>query len=115
MKIIDMAKRNNYISVELDFAEEQLESYKKYIQDNPIDQIEDRWGKKEMPRGGHTMVVTSTREQQIKSVQDTMVKFLQMLEVIDKLREKEEAKLEARGGGNVPIRMRNRRRDEDAD
>ncbi len=50
-----------------------------------------------MPRGGHTMVVTATAEQQIKCVQDTLTKYLQLLEVVDKLREKEEAKIETRG------------------
>ena len=97
-----MAKKtNSYISAELEFAELQLKGWRKYMEDNPIDQIEDRWGKKEMLRGGHTMVVTSTREAQIKCVQDTMAKYLQLLEVVDKLREKEEAKIEARGSQDV--------------
>ncbi len=100
-----MAKRNNYIGVDLDFAETQLMSWREYIEANPINEIKDRWGMKEMPKGGHTWVVTATIEQQIKSVQDTMVKYLQMLEIIDKLREQEEKKKEARGGGDIPIRM----------
>lgn len=101
-----MAKKaNNYITAELDFAELQLEGWKKYLEANPIEILEDRWGKKDMPKGGFAMVVTSTREQQIKCVQDTMTKYLQLLEVINNLREKEEAKKEARGKGVVPPRM----------
>lgn len=99
-------KKNSYISAELDFAETQLHTWREYIENNPIDKIEDRWGKKEMPKGGYAMVVTATQEQQIKCVQDTLTKYLQLLEVVDKLREKEEAKQEARGGKAIPHRMR---------
>lgn len=102
------SKKNNYVSVELEFAEKQLQEWRKYMEDNPINEITDRWGKKEMPKGGFAMVVTSTAEQQIKCVQDTMVKYLQLLEQVDKLREKEQAvELAAKGGGNVPYRMKN--------
>lgn len=91
-------KKNNYITAELDFAEEQLQQWKLYMEANPIDKINDRWGIKEMPKGGQTKVVTSTREQQIKCVQETLGKYLSLLEVVNNLREKEEAKTELRGG-----------------
>ena len=92
-------KKNNYISAELDFAELNLKQWKDYIESNPIDKVEDRWGKKEMPKGGHTWVVTATKEQQIKCVQDTLTKYLQLLEVVDRLRQ-QEAKKELRKGFN---------------
>lgn len=92
-------KKNNYISAELDFAELSLKQWKDYIESNPIDKVEDRWGKKEMPKGGHTWVVTATKEQQIKCVQDTLTKYLQLLEVVDRLRQ-QEAKKELRKGFN---------------
>lgn len=102
-----MAKKlNSYITAELDFSEQQLLTWRKYIEDNPLDEIKDRWGRKEMPKGGFAMVVTSTAEQQIKCVQDTLTKYLQLLEIVNNLREKEEAKKEARGKGEVPHRMR---------
>lgn len=85
-------KPNNYISAELDFAELSLKQWRDYIEANPVDQITDRWGRKEMPKGGYAMVVTATAEAQIKCVQDTLTKYLQLLEVVDKLREKEEIK-----------------------
>jgi hypothetical protein len=94
-------KKNSYISAELDFAEKQLQSWREYIDANPVDKIVDRWGKKEMPRGGHTWVVTATAEQQIKCVQDTLAKYLQLVEVVEKLREKEAAKIEVRGNGQL--------------
>lgn len=102
-----MAKKaNSYISTELDFAESQLVNWREYIETNPIDKIEDRWGKKEMPKGGYAHVVTATAESQIKCVQDTLTRYLQLLEVVNNLREKEDAKKEARGSGTVPHRMK---------
>ena len=98
------AKKDLYIGAELDFATEQLEGWRRYMEANPIELIEDRWGKKEMPKGGFAMVVTSTREQQIKCVQDTMEKYLRLCEVVNKLREAEEAKkTEARGRQEVTL------------
>lgn len=93
--------KNNYINTELDFAEASLQQWREYIEANPINEIKDRWGKKEMPKGGQTWVVTATAEQQIKCVQDTLAKYLQLLEIVDKLREREESKIEARGKGEV--------------
>jgi hypothetical protein len=90
-------KKNTFITAELDFAEQSLLEWRKYIETNPIDQVEDRWGKKEMPKGGYAWVVTATKEQQIKCVQDTLAKYLQLLEVVNNLREREEAKIEVRG------------------
>ena len=99
-----MAKVNNYITAELDFAETQLKNWKDYIEQNPIDKIVDRWGRKEMPKGGFAMVVTSTAEQQIKCVQDTLTRYLQLLEIVNNLREREEAKIETRGNvGMSPL------------
>ena len=91
------SKKNTYIAAELEFAEQSLLQWREYIEANPIHEIKDRWGKKEMPKGGQTWVVTATAEQQIKCVQDTLAKYLQLLEVVDKLREKEAAKIETRG------------------
>ena len=101
-----MAKTNSFVNAELDFAEAQLESWRKYIEANPIDTLEDRWGKKEMPKGGQTYVVVATKEQILKSIQDTMEKYLRMLEVVDKLREKEEQKAVARGSQEINGKMK---------
>lgn len=93
------SKRNNYVSMELDFAERQLETWKVYIENNSIETLEDRWGRKEMPKGGYTMVVTATRESQIKCVQDTLAKYLMLLEQVNNMREAEEKKkIDNRGG-----------------
>lgn len=86
------AKKNNYIDVELEFAEQQLASWKSYIEENPIEKIDDRWGKKEMPKGGYAWVVTATKEQQVKSIQETLERYLKLSAIVKELREKEEAK-----------------------
>lgn len=110
-----MAKgKNNYITAELDFAEAQLATWKAYIEANPIDEIQDRWGRKEMPKGGYASVVTATIEQQVKCVQDTLAKYLQMCEVVKRLRkEEDEEQQRARGGHDIPTRMRRQRPPED--
>ncbi len=99
-------KKNNYITAELDFAEEQLATWQAYIKSNPIEEIKDRWGRKEMPKGGIAMVVTANAETQIKCVQDTLAKYLQLLEIVNRLREADEAKKgDVKGGEDRPMRM----------
>jgi len=46
------------------------------------------------------MVIASI-ESQGKFIQETMKNYLALLEVVDKLREKEESKVEVRGGGGM--------------
>lgn len=99
-------KKNNYISAELDWAEAQLKTWRDYIDANPINELKDRKDFKETKTGGVIPMVVQTIEAQIKCIQDTMTKYLQLLEVIDKLREKEEQLKEAKAGGDIPFRMR---------
>lgn len=101
-----MAKKlNSYINTELEWCEKRLEEWKNYIDNNPIDGLTDRMAFKQTAKGTISMI-SATVESQIKSIRDTMKEFLQLLEVVDKLREKEEAKKEARGSGTVPHRMK---------
>jgi len=97
-----MAKaRNNYINTELDWAEEQLASWKQYVDNNPIHLLKDRISFKETKSGGMIPMVVASQEAQIKSIQDTMDKYLKLLSVVDELRQKEEQKMEKRGGGKI--------------
>lgn len=101
-----MAKKaNNYITAELDFAEEQLASWKAYVLANPINELKDRIEWKPTSKGGMLPMVIASIESQGKFLQDTMKNYLSLLEVVNNLREKEEAKKEARGQGLVPHRM----------
>lgn len=99
-----MAKKEIYINTELDWAERRLEEWKSYIDDNPLNELKDRMALKQTAKGTIS-VVSATIESQIKSIRDTMKEYLQLLEVVDRLRDKEEAKKEARGSGQVPHRM----------
>jgi|SRR3989304_4219285 len=95
-------KQNNYISTELLWAEQQLVTWKAYVDKNPLDQLKDRIEMKPTARGGLMPMVIASIEQQGKFIQDTMKNYLTLLEVVEKLREKEEQKkIEARGKGEV--------------
>ena len=101
-----MAKKaNNYISTELDWAEQQLETWKAYVDKNPLHELKDRIEWKPTAKGGSMPMVIASIESQGKFIQDTMKNYLSLLEVVNNLREKEEAKKEARGKGEVPTRM----------
>lgn len=97
-----MAKKaNNYITTELDWAEEQLATWKAYVDNNPMHELKDRIHYKETRNGGAIPMVTASIEQQGKFIQDTMKNYLALLEVVDKLRQQEQQKIEARGKGAV--------------
>jgi hypothetical protein len=92
-------KRNTYINTELDWAEAQLESWKEYVDANPLHLLKDRIEWKPTAKGGMLPMVIASIEAQGKFVQETMKNYLALLEQVDKLREKEEAKkIETRGG-----------------
>lgn len=101
-------KKTVYITAELDFAEDQLSTWRKYIEENPYDLVEDRKELMKTKTGGAYYAVVAKKEDIQKSLRDTMKEYLLLLEQVDKLREKEEAKQkEGRGGMEVPYRMRN--------
>jgi hypothetical protein len=90
-------KKNTYINTELDWAEQQLSSWKEYVDANPLHLLKDRIEWKPTAKGGMLPMVIASIESQGKFVQETMKNYLALLEQVDKLREKEEAK-------TVPVR-----------
>jgi len=97
-----MAKKlNSYISTELQWAEEQLLTWRTYIDDNPLHTMKDRIEWRTTKTGNTMPLVVASIESQGKFVQETMKNYLLLLEVVDKLREKEEAKIESRGKGEI--------------
>jgi len=95
-------KKNTYVSAELDWAEQQLASWKQYVDANPMHELKDRIEWKPMAKGGMLPMVIASIESQGKFIQETMKNYLALLEVVDKLREKEEAKkVETRGGAEL--------------
>lgn len=94
-------KKTTYINAELNWAEEQLKSWKSYVDANPLHQLKDRIEWKPTSKGGMIPMVIASIESQGKFIQETMKNYLALLEVVDKLREKEAAKVDVRG--NVEI------------
>jgi hypothetical protein len=95
------AKANTYINTELDWAEEQLFTWKAYVDANPLHELKDRIEWKPTSRGGTMPMVIASIEQQGKFVQETMKNYLSLLEVVNKLREQEEKRIELRGDSEV--------------
>jgi hypothetical protein len=90
-------KKTTYINTELDWAEEQLKSWKQYVDANPLHELKDRIEWKPTAKGGMLPMVIASIESQGKFIQETMKNYLALLEVVDKLRSVEEAKVDVRG------------------
>ena len=94
-------KKTTYINTELDWAEQQLTSWKQYVDANPLHELKDRIEWKPTAKGGVMPMVVASIEAQGKFIQETMKNYLALLEVVDKLRSIEEAKVEVRGKGEL--------------
>lgn len=99
-------KKQTYVSAELEWAEEKLAEWRAYIDANPINTLKDRIEWKPTSKGGTMPMVIASIESQIKSLRDTMKEYLALLEVVDKLREREEQKSEARGSQEINGKMK---------
>ena len=94
--------KTTYVNTELDWAEQQLSSWKEYVDANPLHLLKDRIEWKPTAKGGMLPMVIASIEAQGKFVEETMKNYLALLEQVDKLREKEEAKkIETRGGAEL--------------
>lgn len=91
-------KPESFIGVELEWAEEQLATWKKYVSDNPFENMEDRVVFKQTAQGGQIPIIASTIESQQKNVRDTMKDYLSLLSAVDELRQREEKKQKMRKG-----------------
>lgn len=100
-----ITNKTTYINTELEWAESQLSSWKTYIDEHPLHTMVDRIEWKPTAKGGLLPMVIASIEAQGKFIQETMKNYLALLEVVDRLREKEEVKKEARGKGIIPHRM----------
>jgi hypothetical protein len=94
-------KKTTFINAELDWAEQQLTSWKAYVDANPLHELKDRIEWKPTAKGGMLPMVIASIEAQGKFIQETMKNYLALLEVVEKLREKEAAKIEVRGNGQL--------------
>lgn len=96
-----MAKKSIFIEAELEWAEQQLATWKSYIDANPLHELKDRIEMKPTARGGLMPMVIASIEQQGKFLQDTMKNYLALLKEVDSMRAAEEAKVEIRGKGEL--------------
>lgn len=90
-------KKDTYINTELQWAEEQLVTWRAYVDANPLHELKDRIEWKPTAKGGTLPMVIASIEAQGKFIQETMKNYLALLEVVDNLRSKEDAKIEVRG------------------
>lgn len=98
-----MAKKDKalLIEYELEFLEEKLKELKAYIQANPFDKLADRMAYKETKGGGVIPICISNKENQRKDLTQALKDYAEILRTVDAMREKEEAKVEIRGKGEL--------------
>ena len=94
-------KKNSYVEFELDWLQDKANQLKAYVDNNPFHELVDRLAWKSTSNGGQMPLVVATIEAQIKSLTQALKDYAQIIEVIDKLREKEEQKTVARGSQEV--------------
>lgn len=75
-------KNNSYIEMELEWLEKKAEEIRQYC-NQPIHKITDR-------KDGDKVI--SKKEEQIKSIRETLKDYILIVEAIDRLREKETTK-----------------------
>lgn len=90
-------KKQTFVDMDLAWAEEQLASWRSYVDANPLHELKDRIEWKPTARGGSMPMVIASIEQQGKFIQETLKNYLALLKEVDLMRQKEEAKVEARG------------------
>lgn len=101
-----MAKKEIYIEAELQWAEDKLQEWKEYVDSNPFAKLVDRIEWKPTGKGGMLPMVIASKEAQMKCLRDTLKEYFLLLEQVNKMREAEEKAKVARGGADIPLRMR---------
>lgn len=97
-----ISKGNKYAGMELEWLEMKAEEQRAYVDANPLTSLTDRMQYKETKGGGIIPMCVATIEQQHKNIRDTLKDYAQIVEVIIRLREKEEMKKTlTRGDANL--------------
>lgn len=93
-----VAKKEVYVGVELEWAENQLVSWKEYVDTHPLHELKDRMSYKTTSNGGSVPMVVASIESQGKFIQETIKNYLSLLKQVDDMRKmEEEKKIKARG------------------
>ena len=100
-------KKNSFITIDLDFAENQLAKWKQWLLDNPYDQIDDRKEMQKTKTGGSFLAMVQTKEAIQKTHRDTLKDYLAMCEVLNRLRQSEESVVkEGRANTEAPTSLK---------
>lgn len=91
------AKKKLFIEYELEFLEKKLKELKDYIEANPFSSLKDRFAWKETKGGGSLPICIANKEAQRKDLTQALKDYADILRTVDGLREREDAKVEARG------------------
>lgn len=89
------------IEYELDFLEKKLQELKEYIEANPFSKLSDRMAWKEVKGGGAIPICIANKEAQRKDLTQALKDYADILRTVESMREKEEAKIESRGKGEI--------------
>ena len=95
------SKKALLIEYELEFLENKLQELKEYIEANPFSQLTDRMAWKETKGGGAIPICIANKEAQRKDLTQALKDYAEILRTVDSMREKEEAKVEVRGKGEL--------------
>lgn len=102
-----VSKKGSYISLELEWMERKVAELQAAIDSYDLLNLKDRVDYKQTKTGGVIPMVIASKEEQMKSIAMIMEKLPRMLQALDELREKADQQ-EAKAGGQIPHRMRNR-------
>lgn len=89
------------IEYELEFLETKLKELKDYIEATPFSGLVDRINYKETRNGGMVQTVVASKEAQRKDLTQALKDYADILRTVEAMREKEEAKIESRGKGEI--------------
>lgn len=92
------SKKALLIEYELEFLETKLQELKEYIKANPFSSLSDRMAWKETKNGGAIPICIANKEAQRKDLTQALKDYAEILRTVDAMREKEESKVEVRGG-----------------
>lgn len=95
------AEKKLLIEYELEFLEKKLQELKEYIEANPFSELKDRMAYKETRNGGVIPTLVANKEAQRKDLTQALKDYAEILRTVESMREKEEAKIEARGKGEI--------------
>lgn len=94
-------KKSLLIEYELEFLETKLQELKEYIEANPFSTLTDRMAYKETRTGGVIPICIANKEAQRKDLTQALKDYADILRTVDAMREKETAKVEVRGNGEL--------------